>query len=338
MRFVYPEFLYSLWGLIILIALLSLARHRREKYCQRFADMKFIPELSGTLSLSRHSFKHALVVLVFALSLIALARPQWGFEIREIKRQGLDIIIVLDTSRSMLTDDVKPNRLERAKLAVKDFIKQLKGDRIGLIAFAGDAFLVCPLTVDYGGFLLSLDDLDVDSMPRGGTNIAQALREATKEYDNTPSKYKAVILITDGENLEEDPSPQIEEARRQNIKIYCVGIGTREGELIKDTDVFGERKFVKDEDGNIVKSSLNEALLQNIALKTGGVYVRASGAQFGLDVIYEQQLSKLEKRDLEGQMAKDYFERFQIPLSLAVLFLLWEFFIPFRKEKKNHAK
>ncbi|MFA5260436.1 MAG: VWA domain-containing protein [Candidatus Omnitrophota bacterium] len=335
MRFVIPEFLYGLWGLVVLAALLGLARRRRQKLCERFAEEKLFPDLAATLIPGRYAFKHGLVLAVFAFSLVAWARPQWGYEMREIKRQGLDILMVMDTSRSMLADDVKPNRLERAKLAVRDFLRQLKGDRIGLIAFAGDAFLICPLTVDYGGFQLSLDHLDKKTIPRGGTNIAQALREALREYDNTPSKYKVVIIITDGENLEEDPLAVVKEAKDKGIKIYCIGIGTQAGELIKDADIFGQSSYVKDEQGNIVKSSLNEELLQRIALETGGVYVRASGAEFGLDVIYEKQLAKLEKRELENTMAQNYFERFQIPLGVALAFLLWDFFLPVRRENRN---
>ncbi|HOY08547.1 MAG TPA: VWA domain-containing protein [Candidatus Omnitrophota bacterium] len=335
MRFVFPEFFYGLWGLVLLAAFLSLARRRRQKCYDRFAEQKLFLDLAATLVPGRHVFKHGLLLAVFAFSLVALARPQWGYEMREIKRQGLDILLVIDTSRSMLADDVKPNRLERAKLAVRDFLRQLKGDRVGLIAFSGDAFLICPLTVDYGGFLLSLDHLDKKTIPRGGTNIARALQEALREYDNTPSRYKAVIIITDGENLEEDPFVAVKEAKDKGVKIYCVGIGTQSGELIKDADIFGQPSYLKDGQGNIVKSRLNEELLQRIALETGGVYVRASGAEFGLDVIYEKQLARLEKRELETTMAKNYFERFQLPLGAALFFLLWEFFLPLRREDRN---
>ena len=139
--------------------------------------------------------------MVFVFSIVALARPQWGFEWHEIKREGLDILIVIDTSKSMLTQDVKPNGLERTKLAVKDLLRRLEGDRIGLIAFAGDAFLVCPFTVDYSGFLLSLNDLDVATVQRGGTNIGRAIDVALKGYGEIKNKYKAMVIITDGDNL-----------------------------------------------------------------------------------------------------------------------------------------
>jgi Ca-activated chloride channel family protein len=261
---------------------------------------------------------------VFAFSVLALARPQWGFQWQEVRRQGLDILVAIDTSKSMLTQDVKPNRLERTNLAVHDLIKKLKGDRIGLIAFAGDAFKVCPLTVDYGGFLLSLNDLSAGIVPRGGTNVSQAIAEALRSYENVPNKYKVVILITDGDNLEGDPLAQARRAKETGVRIYCIGIGTKEGELIQIVNEAGEAEFLKDRDGHFVKSRLNEKLLQEIALLTGGVYVRASGADFGLDVIYEQELSKLERRDIEDQKEKRYYDRFQIPLAMAFLLLFIE--------------
>lgn len=260
----------------------------------------------------------------FAFSVLALARPQLGFQWQEVKRQGLDILIAIDTSRSMLTQDVKPNRLERTKLAVHDLIKKLKGDRIGLIAFAGDAFMVCPLTVDYGGFLLSLNDLSAATVPRGGTNVSQAIAEALRSYDNVPNKYKVVILITDGDNLEGDPLAQARRAKEAGVRIYSVGIGTQEGELIQVINEEGAAEFLKDRDGHFVKSRLNEKLLQEIALSTAGVYVRAGGAAFGLDVIYDQELSRLERRDIEDRKEKRYYDRFQIPLAMAFLLLFIE--------------
>jgi Ca-activated chloride channel family protein len=191
----------------------------------------------------------------------------------------LDILIVIDTSKSMLTTDVKPNRLERTKLAVKDLVKKLNGDRIGLLAFAGDAFLICPLTVDYGGFLMSLDDINVGTIPRGGTAIGKALENAIKGFDNTPSQYKAIIVLTDGENLEGDPIHWAKEAKQKGIKVFCVGIGTQDGELIQIENDKGEKEFLKDSSGNFVKSRLDESLLQQIALETGGAYVQASGIE-----------------------------------------------------------
>ncbi|MBU4332819.1 MAG: VWA domain-containing protein, partial [Candidatus Omnitrophica bacterium] len=264
--------------------------------------------------------------------IIALARPQWGFEWREIKRKGTDILLVIDVSKSMLTQDVKPNRLERTKLAVKDLIKKLKGDRIGTIAFAGDAFLVCPLTSDYSGFMLSLNDLDVDSVPRGGTNLSVAIDEALKNHSDEKVEDKAIIIITDGDNLEGDPMAAAKRAKEAGVNIYTVGIGTKEGELIQVKNERGSFEFLKDKKGNFVKSRLNDKLLGQISLETGGVYVKASGSEFGIDLIYDRYLSSREKKELESKQEKLYYQRFQLPLLIALALLLYQTGLSSKKE------
>ena len=247
--------------------------------------------------------------------------------------KGMDILIALDTSKSMLATDVKPNRLERSKLAVKDLIKKLKGDRIGLIAFAGTAYLQCPLTVDYGGFLLALNDISASTIPRGGTSISSAIKLALQTFGNKSGEYKALIIITDGEDHEGDPVGLAEKARGEDVKIFCVGIGTKEGDLIQAPDESGRKAFLKDEEGNIVKSVLNESILKKITSITGGVYIRSSGGEFGLDLIYDGKLSKMEKKDIKTEMGKFYYERFQIPLALALILLLIETFMSDRKKE-----
>lgn len=334
MRFESGDILYWLWAMPLLVLLLIWLQYRKNLFMTRFAQKGLLDEIGANVAGRKNRYKQILFVCVFVFSILALARPQWGFQWQEIKREGLDILLVIDTSKSMLTQDVKPNRLERTKLAVRDMLNKLHGDRIGLLAFAGKAFLVCPLTVDYSGFLLSLEDLDTSTIPRGGTNIAAAIDEATKEYDTTPSKYKAVIILTDGENWEGDPLAAAAKAEQKGIKIYCVGIGTPEGELIRVPNSSGQYDFLKDESGNFVKSRLNEKLLQQIALTTGGIYVRASGAQFGLDLIYDQELSRIEKREIQEKMEKKYFERFQWPLSIALFLLLLETILINRRETR----
>ncbi len=333
MRFDQPSMFLLLWVVVAVGAFLFWRISCQQRLLRRFSQEPLLQSIAQSFDLSRFILKKVLLVLVLFFSVVALARPQWGFEWREVKKEGLDILIVMDTSRSMLTQDVKPNRLERTKLAVQDLLKKLKGDRIGLIAFAGDAFMVCPLTVDYSGFLLSLNDVGVHTVPRGGTNISAAIAEAIKGYDKTPNKYKAVIVITDGDNLEGDPLLWAKKAKEKGIKIYCIGIGTKEGELIQVVDDAGERSFVKDSDGNFVKSRLNEELLQQVALGTGGVYVRASGAEFGLGLIYDQELTRLEKREIEGRKEKRYYDRFQFPLAVALLLLVLETCMTSRKKE-----
>ena len=324
MRFAQFQNLFWIFLAVPLTAFFIWAVRNENARLRKFAQAELLSEIAQGVSLFRQWAKNILPAGVFLFSILALARPQWGFEWQEVKRQGIDIIIAVDTSKSMLTSDVKPNRLERTRLAVKDLVKKLKGDRVGLIAFAGDAFMVCPLTSDYSGFLLSLDDVSVGTIPRGGTNISAALKEAMEGYDNTPAKYKAVIIVTDGENLEGDPVALAKEAKAKEVKVFTVGIGTPEGELVQVENEAGQKEFLKDGNGNFVKSRLNEGLLQEIALTTGGAYVRASGAEFGLDLIYDRELSRIEKREIESRVEKKYHERFQYPLAVAVFLLVLE--------------
>ena len=333
MKFAQDQWFYFLFLIPLLAWGLVYFYRRRRTIMLKFAQMDLIKEIASRYDGRKRILKSWLILFVFVLSIFALSRPQWGFEWQEVKREGLDILILVDTSKSMLTQDVKPNRLERTKLAVKDLLKKLKGDRIGLIAFAGDAFLSCPLTVDYRGFLLSLNELNTNMVSRGGTNISIALKEALESYQDIPNKYKAVILITDGEELEGNAISLAKRAKEENIKIYTIGIGTREGEIIQVSNNRGEFEFLKDNSGNFVKSRLNETLLKKLAIETNGVYVRASGAEFGLDYIYDKELSKLEKREVESKMDKRYHERFQFPLAAAFLLLFIETCVNTRKRK-----
>jgi len=299
---------------------------------RRFAEEKLLDEIAASVNFKRQAMKSAVIIAALILIVAALMRPQWGFQWQEVKRKGLDILIAIDVSKSMLAADVKPDRLERSKLAVKDLIKKLKGDRVGLIAFSGTAFLQCPLTVDYGGFLLALDDLGIDTIPRGGTSISSAIKLAMKSYEGGQKKYKALVLVTDGEDHEGNPPAVSQTARREGIKIFAIGIGTADGELIQLRDKSGRKTFLKDRQGNLVKSRLNEEVLREIAVTTGGAYVRSSGAEFGLDYIYEEKLKDMERREIKAQMNKFYHERFQIPLALALLLLMVE---PLISDKKK---
>ncbi|MCK5260031.1 MAG: VWA domain-containing protein [Candidatus Omnitrophica bacterium] len=333
MHFAQLNMFVWLWAVIGLVMFLVWAKKHHKKAVELFTQEHLVKDIVFCFDPKKAILKNVFLVAVFIFSVLALTRPQWGFQWQEVKRQGIDILVVIDTSKSMLTQDVKPNRLERTKFAVFDLLKKLKGDRIGLIAFSGESFLICPLTVDYGGFQVSLKDLSVDTVPRGGTNIAKAVQEAIKDYDKTSSKHKAIIIITDGDDLEGDPIAAAKKAMEKGIKVYCVGIGNDEGELIQIKGEGGRNTFLKDSNGNFVKSRLNERLLKQIALITGGIYIKASGSKFGLDLIYDRELSKLEKREIEAKMEKKYFERFQFPLSIALLLLVIETCLTTRKKQ-----
>ena len=322
MRFAQPHFIAFLLAVCGLIGFYLWAlKSRREAYW-KFAQKELLPELLGSVPPANHALKAAILAAAVFFVLLALMRPQWGFHWQEVKRKGLDIIIAVDTSRSMLASDVKPSRLERVKLAVRDFAQRLKGDRIGLVAFAGSAFLECPLTVDYGGFLLALESLDTAAIPRGGTAIAGAIKEATRSFPPDDPKSRVLVIITDGDDHEGNPVRLAEEAKKQGIIIYCVGVGSREGELIFVEGGEGGKEFLKDDQGNAVKSRLDEELLQKIALSTGGSYIRSSNTEFGLERLYREKLSQMEKSEFEGRMNKKYEERYQIFLAAGLLLML----------------
>lgn len=332
MRFARLSYAIGFWIVLALALFLVWAFKKRKALMRKFAETELLDEIASSVNFKRQAIKSALIVAVVAFGVLALMRPQWGFQWQEVKRRGLDIMIAVDTSKSMLANDVKPNRLERSKLAIKDLIRKLKGDRIGLIAFSGTAFLQCPLTIDYNGFLLALNDLSVNTIPRGGTSISSAIKMALKSYEGGQKGQKVLIIITDGEDHEGNPVKLAREAKKEGVKIFCIGIGTTQGELIQLVDGSGEKSFLKDKQGNVVKSRLNERILGQIALTTDGAYVRSRGAEFGLDLIYEQKLSRMEKREIKAQMAKRYSERFQIPLALALILLIIE---PLINDKKK---
>jgi Ca-activated chloride channel family protein len=319
-----PDYSYYFFGIAALILFFVWSTRRRRALMERFVDKGLLEQMTQDLSRRRRVLKQAFLVAAASLSIFAIMRPQWGFQWEEVKRSGLDILIAMDTSRSMLARDVKPNRLERAKLAVKDMVMKLKGDRIGLIAFSGTSFLQCPLTIDYDGFMLALDDLAATTIPRGGTSISAAVREAMDVFKGPEKKYKVLIVITDGEDHEGDPVRMAKEADKEGVKIFCIGVGSKEGDIIPVVTDEGLRDYLKDREGNVVKSKLNEAVLQEIALTTGGAYIHATGADFGLSQMYDQKISKLEKRDIESKMRKRYQERFQVFLAAAIALLFIE--------------
>jgi Ca-activated chloride channel family protein len=331
MKFANPNIFYIVLAAVCAAAFLLWSERARARALLSFAQKDLLQELLKLVDTRRRTVKNILWFTGFVLCLAALARPQWGFRWQKVSHRGLDILIAVDTSKSMLAADVKPNRLERTKLAVTDLTGKLNGDRVGLIAFAGSAFLQCPLTIDYSGFALTVQSLSTDTIPRGGTSLSGAVQEALRAFSGGDKKYKVLIVITDGESHEGDPMPLVEQARKDGVIIHCIGIGTPEGELISVADG-GQPEFLKDTQGNVVKSRLNEEILKKMALATGGSYVRASPTEFGLELLYNEKLSKMEKREFEGRMNKLFEERFQIPLALGLLLLCVEMLLSDRKQ------
>ena len=322
MKFAEP--IWLLVGLIVSGALVWAWRSydaRQRAALATFASSHLHAQLTKSFSTTRRNWKRGLFLAAVGCLFVALARPQAGYRWEEVKRHGIEVIFAVDTSRSMLTPDVKPDRLTRAKLAVDDFVNHLDGDGVGLIAFAGNAFLQCPITLDYGAFHESLAALDTTIIPRGGTDIASAIGEAQAALQNRPGKDKILILLTDGEDLEGSALTAAKAAARDGLKICTVGVGSANGDLIPIPAEQGGG-FVKDEAGQFVKSHLDEAGLQAIAAATGEIYAPLGTEGQGLDTIYQQALAPLAKHELASRRQRVYTERFQWPLAASFALLL----------------
>src|SRR6266576_2635619 len=265
MRFANP---HLLWLLLVfppaLAAFFWWSRRERQRLLRQFVEARLLPNLLSGLSQPRRKIRLACVIFAVVLLMIALARPQWGFSWEETKQRGLDIVVAIDTSKSMLAEDITPNRLARAKLAALDLMQQAKSDRLGLVAFAGSAFLQCPLTIDDAAFRQSVDSLDVNIIPQGGTALAQAIETALTAFKEGEN-YKVMVLFTDGEDQDSGALAAAEKAAASDLRIFTIGIGSAEGELLRVKDAKGRTDYIRDEQGNVVKSHLNETLLQQIA-------------------------------------------------------------------------
>ena len=334
MKFADP--IYLIVGAIITIALIVLRiwlTKRNQRELTRFAAARLIPRLTQGISTPRRQTKANLFILGIAFLFIALARPQWGTTREEVRMQGIDILIALDTSRSMLASDVSPNRLERSKLAIHDFTTSLEAARIGLLPFAGDAFLLCPLTLDRSAFESSLNDLDTRIIPEGGTDIARAIKESEKVFEKGANQ-KILILITDGEDLEGGALEAARDAQKNGITIHTVGVGTPSGNLI----LLDNGRPLTDASGKAVQSKLDDKTLREIAQITAGMYAPLIGDTAGLEQIRDKKLDQVAKSELESQTKEIPIERYQWPLGLGLILLALEFCISAAtRNKKTQA-
>ena len=338
MRFNDPYWL--LVGLLTCLMLIGI--WRRYDVRQHAALAQFVaPHLRRGLTSSVSGVRRFLQRGLFLGSVLclcaALASPLLGYHWEKISRRGNEVVFAIDTSRSMLTPDVKPNRLTRAKLAIDDMARRLDGDGIGIVGFAGSAFLVCPLTIDYDAFHQSLDAIDVHSIPRGGTNIPSAILAARSALSHRPGSDRILILVTDGENLEGDALTAAKDAAEQDgLKIYTVGVGTAEGDLIPvPLDQGGG--FVRDEKGALVKSHLDEAGLKAIAAATAGAYVHLGGQGEGFEAFLRTVFGSVTKHDLIYRQQKIYTQRYQWPLTASLTMLLASLVVGTRRSSRRRA-
>ena len=291
---------------------------------EKFCGTDLLDQLLSPVCIKRQKLKAFLLTLSIVFIILALVRPKWGFHWEEIKRRGVDIMVAVDVSKSMLAEDVKPNRLERAKREVYDLCNMLKGDRIGLIAFAGTGFVQCPLTLDYSAFRMFLDSLSPDLIPTPGTNLGDAILKAVNCFNRQDRKSKALIIITDGEDHGSNVLQAAKLAKKQGIKIFTIGVGEPGGTPIPLMD--GSGGFLKDRQGNVVMSRLDEKTLQKIALETGGCYVRSVTGDMDLDRIYLQEIrGGMKQKELQSTRRRRWEERFQWFVLAALLLTVLEF-------------
>lgn len=312
-------FVVVLWGM-----------KRRNAILNRYSSSRGLAVIAAGSSSIRRWIKAGLVLTALLFTAISLSGPQYGFKWQEVERKGIDIMVALDCSRSMLATDVQPTRLERAKRKISDLLGMLAGDRIGLVSFAGTAFLQCPLTMDYEAFHIFLNTLSPDSLPVGGTDMAAAVQTALSGFEQTANTEKAIIFITDGESTTGDPLAAAEAAAKAGVKLFCIGVGNKDGVPVPSK----AGGFEKDRTGKIVLARLDEDTLQKMALKTGGVYVASVTGDMDLKAIYQDEIrGKMDPATLTTQRKQVWEDRFQWPLFLALAALIAEMFISAKKKE-----
>jgi len=324
---------YLFWLLLIpaLVILFVAMMIVRSSALKKYGDMQLVKSLMPEESTGRIVYKFILFLFALSVLIIGLARPQFGSKLEEVKRKGVEIVIALDVSNSMLAEDIKPNRLEKAKRAISSLIGKLAHDKIALLVFAGEAYTQLPMTTDYGAAKMFLNTVNTDFVQRQGTAIGAAIDLGMKSFNQESPAGKVLIVITDGENHEDDALAKVKEAVEKGITVHTIGMGLSKGAPIP---VYGryQKEFRKDREGNVVISKLDEQMLQEIALAGNGVYVRASNASAGLNVVYDE-ITKLDKTELDSKIYTDFDEKFQYLFAVAFVLLVVELLLSEKRSK-----
>lgn len=335
MQFFRPEWFWAFWFVLVVFALFFWAAWKKKKYAINFAQPETLSVLAASHSSTKERLKKALTLCSMAILVLTIAQPQWGETKKEIRRKGVEIIFLVDTSLSMLAEDIAPSRIEKAKLEMKSFLRKLKGDRLGIVTFAGSGFVQSPLTLDYDAFLLFANSLRVGYIPDVGTSLSEAIRTAVKAFPETKKKHQTVVLLSDGEHQEGDVLSAIETAKEAQIRIYTIGLGTSEGAPIplrsEDNKVSG---YKKDRTGEIVITKLNESLLQKIAEETGGLYLAATPGEEEIDWIHDH-MEDLEQKQFKQRLIVEREDHFQSFLGGAILLLFLDMLIGEAKRMKK---
>lgn len=330
-RFAHTEILYLLLVIPVFILLFSLALKRRKKSLQEFGESDLLGDLMPMVSYRRPIYKFAIVMLAFAFLVIGIAGPQFGSKLKKIDRKGVELVIALDVSNSMLANDIKPNRLAKAKSAISHLVEKLGEDKIGLIVFAGEAYTQLPITSDYSSARLFLSGINTDIVPIQGTAIGSAIDLARKSFTPNEKSSKAIIVITDGENHRDDAVASAAKAREEGIVVHTIGMGLPQGAPIPVKGNPGQ--FHKDREGNVVVSRLDEDMLKKIAASGEGAYIRANNTRVGLNALFKE-INKMDKTQMESNIYSDYIERFQYFIFVALFLLLLDFLLLERKNRR----
>lgn len=325
-------FIYAFGLIPVFILVTWLVNRWRRKALASFGEMKVIQQLFPDVSNTKRLWKSILFIQAFAFLIIGMINPQIGTKLEEVKRKGADLMICLDVSNSMKAEDLQPNRLEKSKQALSKLIDKLEGDRIGIIVFGGEAYVQLPITTDYSAAKLFLESINTDLIPTQGTDIGKAIDMAMTSFGKDEGKNKAIVIITDGENHDQDAITAAERAVEKGVTIHTIGMGSADGAPIPIYKGNVREGFKKDKEGNTVVTKLNEPMLKELALAGNGVYVRATNSDAGLNNILDA-IDKLEKKQFESKMYSDYEDRFQWFVSIALVILIIETLFTERKSK-----
>ena len=330
-RIANPEYLYALLLIPALMVFYWYSRIQRKRALSQFGQKEILAVLMPNASSARPAIKFAVLLLALASTIVGIARPQFGSQLKTVKREGIELIIALDVSNSMLAEDIQPNRLEASKRSISQLVDKLSDDKIGLIVFAGDAYTQLPITSDYVSAKLFLNSISPQIVPTQGTAIGAAIELGIKSFSPQFVGSKVIIVITDGENHEDDAVGAAAKAAEQGIVIHTLGMGLAKGALIPDF-TNGQKGYKKDSKGNTIVTKLDEQMLQKIAQAGKGLYIRANNSQAGLNALFNE-VNKMEKTEMKSQIYADYDEKFQYFIGLALFLILFDFLILDRKNK-----
>lgn len=325
-KFAHPEYFVYFLLLPALAAGLWATWWLKRRALRRYGDTRSVLALVGQRSRVKYWLRGGIILLAVASIVLAYANPLVGTKFEEVTRSGIDMIVAVDVSASMRAEDIQPSRISAARKELQNLINNLKGDRIGIIVFSGDGYTQLPLTSDYSAALMLTDVIDAGMAPTPGTAIASAIALARESFEKEEGKYKAMVIITDGENHEDDPVAAAKEAAESGIVIHTIGMGSLEGAPIPQPSGGGQQAYKKDPDGSLILSRLDAETLKQIAAATGGTFTQARSGRDNLATVFDE-IERMEKKEFGTKQFTDYEDRFQYPLLLALLLLVSELFL-----------